>query len=266
MPTITDLRTAYLFADSLQWLRLFKRHSLEVGFQIVSRTAEFVIYVPLAVVFLLGLRRISRSGWRTISEPRGALLLVAYVLLSAPVVLFVLSHLITPVFSPRYFLPSGIGLAIVLAASADALGSDNHIDSRTAPRLVWQAVVFFLLISPLLTVMALGPKVCIGVIWMCSVWNRSSRRMLPSWQVGRRILQNSCATRRNPNAQYYFLLDWPAALVGPRAFVLDYHLMQAYRNNGYYAKNIQDSHSFLCSHSGFLSAGRAERKYAGRSQ
>ena len=70
MPTITDLRTAYLFADSLQWLRLFKRHSLEVGFQIVSRTAEFVIYVPLAVVFLLGLRRISRSGWRTISEPK----------------------------------------------------------------------------------------------------------------------------------------------------------------------------------------------------
>ena len=41
MPTVTDLRTAYLFADSLSWLRLFKRHSLEVGFQIVSRAAEF---------------------------------------------------------------------------------------------------------------------------------------------------------------------------------------------------------------------------------
>ena len=27
MPTLTDLRTAYLFADSLQWLRLFNRHS-----------------------------------------------------------------------------------------------------------------------------------------------------------------------------------------------------------------------------------------------
>ena len=65
-------------------------------------------------------------------------------------------------------------------------------------------------------------------------------------------MQNSCALAHNPKLSYYFLLDWPAALVGPRAFVLDYHLMQAYRNNGYYAKNIQDSHSFLCSHPDFL--------------
>ena len=37
-----------------------------------------------------------------------------------------------------------------------------------------------------------------------------------------------------PQARYYYLLvDWPSALAGPRAFVLDYHLMQAYRNNGY---------------------------------
>ena len=34
---------------------------------------------------------------------------------------------------------------------------------------------------------------------------------------------------RNPEVRYYYLLDWPAALVGPRAFVVDYHLMQAYR-------------------------------------
>ena len=57
---------------------------------------------------------------------------------------------------------------------------------------------------------------------------------------------------RNPNVQYYFLLDWPAALVGPRAFVLDYHLMRAYRDNGYFANYIQDSHSFLCSHPDFV--------------
>jgi hypothetical protein len=42
-------------------------------------------------------------------------------------------------------------------------------------------------------------------------------------------------------------MDWPSALAGPRAFVLDYHLMQAYRNNGYYAGNIVDSHDFVCS-------------------
>jgi len=47
-------------------------------------------------------------------------------------------------------------------------------------------------------------------------------------------------------------LDWPGALVGPRAFVLDYHLMQAYRANGYYSDYIQDSQTFLCAHPDFV--------------
>jgi hypothetical protein len=50
----------------------------------------------------------------------------------------------------------------------------------------------------------------------------------------------------------YYLLDWQAALAGPREFVLDYHLMRAYQDSGYYSKNIQDSHGFLCSHPDFL--------------
>ena len=84
MPTLTDLRTAYLFADSLPWLRLFKRHSLEVLFQIVSHAVDLLIYLPLAVVFVLGLRRIAKSGWKAVSDPGRAFLLLAYVLLSAP--------------------------------------------------------------------------------------------------------------------------------------------------------------------------------------
>ena len=209
-----------------------------------------MIYVPLAVVFLAGLRRLSRSGWGAISESRGGLLLVAYVLLSAPAVLFVLSHLVTPVFSPRYFLPSGIGLAIVLAATADALGSDSN--SRTMPRLLWQAVVYFLLISPLLTVRALGSQSLYrGYLDVQRVEQivRPNVAVVVGWQEDFAKLMRYA---RSPNPQYYFLLDWPAALVGPRAFVLDYHLMQAYRNNGYYSKYIQDSHAFLCSHPDFL--------------
>ena len=34
--------------------------------------------------------------------------------------------------------------------------------------------------------------------------------------------------------------------------MLDYHLMQAYRNSGYYSGNIQDSRNFLCSHPSFF--------------
>jgi hypothetical protein len=252
IPSFTDLRTAYLFADSLQWLRLFKRHSFELGFQIVSRVAEFVIYVSLALVFLFGLRRIARLGWRTISDPKAALLLLAYVLLSAPVVLFVLSHLITPVFVLRYFLPSGIGLAIVLAASADALGSDSGIHARLVPRVMWAVIVLFLMISPVLTVQAVGP---IDLSWTYLDVQRFEQFVPPHVPVVAAWQQDFAKFMRyskNPNVQYYFLLDWPAALVGPRAFVLDYHLMRAYRDNGYYSNYIQDSHSFLCSHSDFV--------------
>jgi hypothetical protein len=252
MPTITDLRTAYLFADSLPWLRFFKRYSSELGFQIVSRTAEFVIYVPLVVVFLFGLRRILRSGWRSISDPKNALLLLAYILLSAPVVLFVLSHLVTPVFVPRYFMPSGIGLAIVLTASADALGADRRVDSRLSRRPIWGAIVLFLMISPLLTVLALGP---INLSWdylnvqLVEQYVPPSVPVVAGWQEDFVKLMR---LSHNPEARYYYLLDWPSALAGPRSFVLDYHLMQAYRNNGYYAGNIVDSHDFLCSRSDFF--------------
>jgi hypothetical protein len=252
MPTITNLFTAYLFENSLHWLRLFKRHSDEALFQIVHRTAEFVIFVPLVLVFLFGLRRIVTSGRRAFADPRSSLLLVAYLLLSAPVVLFVLSYLITPVFVPRYLLPSAIGMAIILAASADALGSDNQIISRWPPRLMWAAVVLFLMISPVLSVMALGS---VHLSWDYLDVQRLEQvvpadvAVVAGWQEDFvKLMRYS----QNPKAHYYFLLDWPAALVGPRAFVLDYHLMQAYRDSGYYSKDIQESHSFLCSHPDFF--------------
>jgi hypothetical protein len=57
---------------------------------------------------------------------------------------------------------------------------------------------------------------------------------------------------RQPASRYHFLLDWPAALAGSRAYVLDYHLMQAYRNVGYYSQSIGYAQEFLCSHRDFL--------------
>jgi len=55
-----------------------------------------------------------------------------------------------------------------------------------------------------------------------------------------------------PGSHYYFLLDWPASLAAPRSHILDYHLMRAYHDVGYYPQKIQDSQTFLCSHGDFL--------------
>jgi hypothetical protein len=163
----------------------------------------------------------------------------------------VLSHLVTPVFVPRYFLPSGIGLAIVLAASADGLGADTQIPSRWAVRATWAAMILFLMVSPMLTVVAVGP---INLSWDYLDVARMEQDLPPDVPVVAGWQEDFVKLMRlahNPEPRYYFLLDWPGALVGPRAFVLDYHLMQAYRNNGYYSENILDSHSFLCSHRDF---------------
>ena len=252
MPTLVDLRIAYLFADSLQWLRLFNRHSLRVGFLILSRGVELFIYVPLALVFLLGLRRIWRSGWRTISNPKSSLLLLAYGLLAIPPTLFVISHLITPVFAPRYFLPSGIGLAIVLAACADALGADRQIRPWWAPHWLWVATVIFLIVLPMLTALAVGPiNLNIAYLDIEGVEEMvpAGMPLVAAWQED---FVKFMRLSRNPEARYYYLLDWPGAVAGPRAFVVDYHLMRAYRDNNYFAKNILDSTSFLCSYPDFL--------------
>ena len=251
MPTITDLRTSYLFADSLQWLRFYMRQSREAGFQIVSRTAEIVIYVPLGVVFVLGIRRIRKSGWRVIADPKGALQLLAFILLSMPVVLFVLSHVVTPVLAPRYLLPSGIGLAIVLAASAQALGADRKVGSRRPARLAWTAIVLFLVISPVLTVLAVKPlnqSLAYLDVQRLEQTVPADVPVVAGWQED---FAKFMRLAHNP-ARFFFLLDWPTALQGPRTFVVDYHLMQAYRANGYYSNNIQDNRDFLCSHPDFV--------------
>ncbi len=252
LPDLTDLRTSYLFADSLPWLRFLKRHSFEFGFQVVKRATELVFYAPLVLVFLAWTRRICKSGWRSIADPKVSVVLFGYVLLCVPVVLFVLSHLITPVFVPRYFLPSGIGMAIIFAATAEALGSDRPAHAGTVQRVIWAAVLLFLLSSPVLTVLAVGP---VNLSWDYLDLNRLEREapenlpMVAGWQED---FVKAMRLSHDAKVHYYFLLDWPGALVGPRAFVLDYHLMQAYRNNGYYENNIQDSRRFLCSHSDFL--------------
>ena len=76
----------------------------------------------------------------------------------------------------------------------------------------------------------------IGLTWTFHAWNSTSLRMLQSLAGWQQDFVKFMRFSQNSNVHYYFLLDWPAALVGPSEFALDYHLMQAYRNDGYYPK------------------------------
>jgi uncharacterized membrane protein len=250
MPTVADLRSAYLFADSLPWLRHFQLHAERLLFQVVRHTAQLAIYLVLVTVLIVSVRAMFQSGWRVVAEGRGPLLLVAFALLAEPIVLFALSHLVTPVLIPRYVLPSVLGLAVVLAAAADKLGADRHLHGRS--RFVWAGLVLFFLISPALAVMALDSP---ATGWDYLDTERLDRSLPPGAIVvagSQQDFGKIMRTLHHPTATYYFLLDWPTAVQGPRNFVLDYHLMLAYRESGYWTAHILPNRDFLCSRGDFF--------------
>jgi hypothetical protein len=247
-PELKYLFPAYLFAPFEQWFLLLERHSGGARWKMVHHAAEFAMLMALAVILLLGLRKLLAAKQRTSFDPGSALLLIGYLLLSAPLILFVLSYLVTPIFLARYMVPSGIGLAIVLADFADARGSDNP----AASRLVWVGVATFLAILPMLSSLVMPPL-------------RSSKQFLDVQRLDHTVPENIAVVTdwaddfaklmrypHSPHSNYYFLLDWPAALAGPKPDVTSYHLLSSNRDVGYYSPSIQDSDVFLCSHTDFL--------------
>jgi hypothetical protein len=247
-PELKYLFPAYLFAPFEQWFLLLERHSGGARWRMVHHVAEFAMLIALAVILLLGLRKLLAAERRTSPDPGRALLLIGYLLLSAPLILFVLSYLVTPIFLARYMLPSGIGLAIVLADFADARGSDNPASSR----LVWVGAASFLAILPVLSSLVMPPL-------------RSSKQFLDVQRLDHTVPANIAVVTdwaddfaklmlypHSPHSHYYFLLDWPAALAGPKPDVSSYHLLSSNRDVGYYSPSIQDSDAFLCSHTDFL--------------
>ena len=114
----------------------------------------------------------------------------------------------------------------------------------------WAAIVVLLSVLPVATVRAVGTTSG----WAYLDVQRLERDIPPGRVLVAVWQQDFTKLMRlgQPGGQYVYLLDWPTALSGPRSFVLDYHLMQAYRNAGYYAGKIQDNAHFLCTHADFL--------------
>jgi Dolichyl-phosphate-mannose-protein mannosyltransferase len=247
-PKLEYLFPAYLFAPFQQWFLLLERHSGEARWKMVQHLVEFSMLIALAVILLLGLRKLLAAEQRTSPDPGSAVLLPGYLLLSAPLILFALSYLITPVFVARYMLPAGIGLAIVLADFADAHGSDGKAPSR----LVWAGVASFLAILPMLSSLLMPP---LSSSWQFLDVQRLDRTVPANTAVVADWADDFAKLKRyrhSLHAHYYFLLDWPAALAGPKPAVTSYHLLSANRDAGYYSRSIKDSGAFLCSHTDFV--------------
>jgi hypothetical protein len=252
IPNLSRFFDAYFFWDFLPWLSLIQGHASELLFQICRQGVRLAIVLPIAILLFSTVRKLLQSKWPMSLTQEDALLLVAFALLSMPVVLFVISHVLTPVFVARYLLPSGIGVSIVLAAFAGRLSSYVPDFLRPAQRLLSMLVVLFLVTCPVSSALLRGPAAgnprFLDVGRLDGMVSPDAAVVVGWQQDFDKIMRYS----GKPEAHYYFLLDWPAALAGPAAYVLDYHLLHAYQGAGYYSPKIQDSHAFLCSHMDFL--------------
>jgi hypothetical protein len=251
-PTFSKLFDSYFFWAYLPWLSLIQRHAPQFLFQLCRRGVQAAFLVPLAVVLFFMVRKLLRAE-RPLSPTQGdALLLVAFALLLLPMVLFVVSHLLAPVFVPRYLLPSGIGISIIFAAFAKRVSLHLPSSFRPAQRVVSVTVAVFLVCSPVSSAVLRGTAAehpeFLDVQHLDKIVSPGTA-VVVGWQHDfSKVMRYS----QKPGSHYYFLLDWTASLAGPRTHVLDYHLMRAYHDVGYYPQKIQDSHTFLCSHGDFL--------------
>jgi hypothetical protein len=230
-PRLGTVLLSYLFGIWLEWLVWLQNHAGQVVFVVGRVVTGLIIVVPLVIVLRIAIR-----------DKRGPLLPLAAALLAVPLLLYVLSHLLTPVFVPRYTLPSAIGMSIVLAAFADWVGDDRRI---------WIPVAVLLLITPVCSALLVrAPQANGQYIHVAQIDSMAPPNipLVVGWQNDFSMMMRFS---RDPQDRFY-LLDWPTALVGERTMVLDYHLMRAYRHAGYYPGNIQDQDSFLCSHTDFL--------------
>jgi hypothetical protein len=252
VPSLSRFFDSYFFWDYLPWLSLVQSHAPGFLFQIFRQGVRAAILLPIAVVLFFTVRKLLRAERPFSPTQEDALLLVAFALLSMPIVLFVVSHLLTPVFVARYLLPGGIGVSIILAAFARSLSLYVPDFLRPAQRLVSMLVVLFLVTCPVSSALLRGPAAdnprFLDVERLDGMVSPDAAVVIGWQQDFDKIMRYS----GKPGAHYYFLLDWPAALAGPPAYVLDYHLLHAYQDAGYYGKQIQDSRAFLCSHIDFL--------------
>jgi hypothetical protein len=252
IPSLSRFFDSYFFWGFLPWLSLLQSHASGFLFQVFRQGVRAAVLLPIVVVLFFTAKKVLRAKRLCAPTAEDALLLVAFALLSMPIVLFVVSHLLTPVFVARYLLPSGIGVSIILAAFASRLGLYVPDFLRPAQRLVTMLAVLFLVTCPVSSALLRGPAAdnprFLDVERLDGMVSPDAAVVIGWQQDFDKIMRYS----RKPEAHYYFLLDWPAALAGPPAYVLDYHLLHAYRDADYYSPKIQEGHAFLCSHTDFL--------------
>jgi hypothetical protein len=143
-------------AAGLIW---FEARIAAPGISLRAMIARSSGVLMVATLIAVPIRTIARYHSLPAAGAHEPLLIVALALLCVPLLGFVLSKAITPVFVDRYFLPSTIGVSIIVASATEltitALGGADHTPGtgRTpgVVRLAWACLLLALAVRPVWT-------------------------------------------------------------------------------------------------------------------
>jgi 4-amino-4-deoxy-L-arabinose transferase-like glycosyltransferase len=220
MPAIGDLATGFSF-----WL------FAGIYFPVMQHhPAGLVAGWFCAVACVLFLVASAINALRTAAPARRPVYLLAFALMLAPLVFFVVSQLASPIYTPRYMIPSVIGVAILSVSWVERSRAGQ--ENRTA------LLSLIVLLLPIASA-ALATPTSLNVARIDQL--AAGRPVVCPW------LRDFLTMERYSSqaASLEYPLDWPAALAGPPAAVGGFHLMQNYRREGYFAANLQDVSAVL---------------------
>ena len=233
IPWIPAIRASAAVGRPHTWIPVPALADLAIGF---SFWLFGGIYYPLFHAFPLGLF----AGWLcailcVAILAGGALLrlraershppalLLGLALLLAPLVFFLISRVLSPIYVARYMVPSALGIVLLAASSAQS----SRILRRAT---LWSCVLLTfpvaaaLLARPVRLPVARIDQLAAGQPLVCD------------WLDDFLAMTHSTAAPLAPQ----YPLDWQAALDGPPAAVGAYHLMENYRQAGYLTNGLRD--------------------------
>jgi hypothetical protein len=193
------------------------------------------------------------------SPERIALIILAGALLTIPLASFVVSRVVLSIFYDRYFVPSVIAWAIVLAEIVTAVTRARPVSANG---------------NPIREIGSGSAALCLGLVLFPLFFALTRPRMpMPGEALAEMGLQGIPVVAESPleflpghhysaqtGIEYYYVLDWPAALAGARNATVDYKMMRAVnRTRG--VERVVDAAQFLCLHPRFVVLDRTDMQW-----
>ncbi len=183
-----------------------------------------------AITVVLVLVVTAAWSFRSATRDQRSLYVIGFLLVAAPIFLYLISVTITPVFLPRYTVPSAMGVAILAAAWANRV--------RAGKGIAGLALAGGVLLLPIAAALLAHPE-------------SLNVRRVDSITAGRPIVCDSLKdflvmTRYGARpSSPEFPLDWEAALASPPGTTADVRLMRNYLQEGYLAAQLLEPSAIL---------------------